>query len=254
VLDLVETVPIVAGLPTEARATNANNTSFTQTKMPTPVSDEGEVVDGSFEMTLHDRALGPADHVRDPDRHARPEVQAAATFEDPEGNEHELEVDHLRQWVLQENGGGVITDGFIHGNTGIGSPLFPRILTYGAFGGVGTVSVNGEVVNEDQWIHFTTTQTVRNADCELATQDALPLELDETIAGQPHHTNVVLRPIEETPDGPAFSPVETEFNLKPDKTQPFIHAMFEHDRVRSGPFADQASDPWIDEARRRPAR
>lgn len=253
-LDLVETVPIVAGLPTEARATNANNTSFTQTKMPTPVSDEGEVVDGSFEMTLHDRTPWDLPTTYEDPTDTPDQVQATATFEDPEDNEYELEVDHLRQWVFQENGGGVITDGFIHGNTGIGSPLFPRTVTYGAFGGVGTVSVNGEVVNEDQWIHFTTTQTVRNADCELVTQDALPLELDETIAGQPHHTNVVVRPIEETPDGPAFSPVETEFNLKPDKTQPFIHAMFEHDRVRSGPFADQASDPWIDEARRRPAR
>lgn len=248
VAELVQKVPIVAGLPMEARATNEDNTSFTQTKMGTPVSDEGKIVDGSFEMTLHDRTPWDLPTKFDDPTDTPDAVEAQASFTDPDGNEYMLEVDHLRQWVFQENGGGVVTNGFIHGNTGIDSPLFPRAFTYGAFWGIGTVSVNGEVVNEDQWIHFMTTQIVRDADYRLAVQDDLPLDLDDTIAGQPHHTHVIVRPIKETSDGPAFSPVNTAFELKENKTQPFIHAMFEQDRILSGPFADEPSDPWIDGA------
>lgn len=243
--ELVKKVPIIAGLPMKARATNADNTSFTHTKMPTPVSNKGKVVNGSFQMTLQDRtpwdlATKFEDPTKTPDA-----VEATATFEDPAGNEYKLEADHLRQWTFQENGGGVITNGFIHGNTGVDSPLFPRAFTYGAFWGVGSVSVNGEVVHDNQWIHFMTTQIVRDADYNLVTQDELPLDLDDTIAGQPHHTHVIVRPVKETPDGPAFNPVKTAFELKPGKTQPFIHAMFEQDRILNGPFKDDPSDPWM---------
>lgn len=243
---LVEKVPIIAGLPMKARATNADNTSFTHTKMPTPVSDKGKIVDGSFEMTLHDRTPWDLPTKFEDPTDTPDQVEATAEFTDPEGNEYRLEVDHLRQWSFQENGGGVVTNGFIHGNTGIDSPLFPRAFTYGAFWGVGTVSVNGEVVHEDQWIHFMTTQIVRNADYELVTQEDMPLDLDDTIAGQPHHTHVIVRPIKETPDGPVFNPVKTAFELMPGKNQPFIHAMFEQDRILSGPFQDEADDPWME--------
>ncbi len=245
VLELVQKVPIIAGLPMEARATNEDNTSFTHTKMGTPVSDKGRIVEGSFSVTYEDRTPWDLPTKFDAPSDTPDSVDATASFSDPQGNTYELHVDRLRQWSFQENGGGVVTNGFIHGTTGIDSPLFPRAFTYGAFWGVGDVVVNGEVVNEDQWIHFMTTQTVRDDDYKLATLDQLPLPLDETIAGQPHHTHIVVRPVMATPDGPVFSPVKTNFTLPNGKTQPFIHAMFEQDRILTGPFQDDPSDPWM---------
>ncbi len=227
---LLNDLPILGGLPMEARATTEAGDAFTTTKKPTAVSDKGRIVQGSFRAVYRDRVAmdQPNQWAEAPDS-----VDVTASFTDPQGNEYQLEVERLWQPPIPdwETGGGVITDTWIHGNTGTESPLFPRVFTYGAFWGVGDVIVNGETVNDNQWIHFMTTQTVRNQDYELAVQSELPLVPENTIAGQRHHTHVVVRPVKITDQGPAFEPVHTAFELPNGKNQPFLHIMFEQDTI-----------------------
>lgn len=232
---LLSDLPILGGLPMKARATNEAGTAFTTTKNPTAVGDKGRIVQGSFRAVYRDRVAWdqPGQWLDAPDQ-----VDVAASFTDPQGNEYRLNVERLWQPPIPDwqNGGGVVTDAWIHGNTGTESPLFPRVFTYGTFWGVGEVIVNGNVVNENQWIHFMTTQTVRNQDYELAVQSELPLAPKNTIAGQVHHTHVVVRPVEITARGPVFEPVHTKFTLPNGKHQPFLHIMFEEDTLVTDDF------------------
>lgn len=227
---LLSEIPILGGLPLKARATDEAGAAFTTTKNPTAVSDKGRIVQGSFRAVYRDRVAWdqPGHWAEAPDR-----VDVSASFTDPQGNNYNLIVERLWQPPIPDwqTGGGVVTDAWIHGNTGTESPLFPRVFTYGAFWGVGDVIVNGETVNENQWIHFMTTQTVRNQDYELAVQSELPLSRENTIAGQVHHTHVVVRPVKITDRGPVFEPVRTEFELPNGQTQPFLHIMFEQDTI-----------------------
>ncbi len=232
---LLSEIPILGGLPMKARATNDAGTAFTTTKNPTAVSDKGKIVGGSFRAVYRDRVPydQPGQWADAPD-----DVDVTASFTDPQGNEYALKVERLWQPPIPdwETGGGVVTDAWLHGTTGTESPLFPRVFSYGAFWGIGKVIVNGETVNRNQWIHFMTTQTVRNRDYELAVQTELPLASENTIAGQAHHTHVVVRPVKITEHGPAFEPVHTEFTLPNGKNQPFLHIMFEQDIIVADDF------------------
>lgn len=238
VMALVQKEPAIVGLPLEARGVSEDGSAFTQTKKPTPMGDEGRIVSGAFDVTYRDRTPWDLASKFDAPGATPDSVDATARFTDPQGNEYELRVKQLRQWSFQENGGGVVTGSFIHGSTGVDSPLMPRIFAYGAFWGIGDVVVNGDVVNSDQWIHFMTTQTVRDKDYRLATQEELPLALENTIAGREHHTHIIVRPIKATPEGPVFEPVHTAFELPNGMNQPFLHIMFEQEEIVSGPFAE----------------
>jgi cytochrome c2 len=232
---LLHKVPILGGLPLEARATTADGTRFTTTKRPTAVSDHGRTVAGSFAITYHDRTPWDLPGVL---TDTLDTVDATAQFTDPAGNHYKLVVEKLWQPPIPgwETGGGVVTNTWIHGTSGTESPLFPRVFTWGAFWGLGKVIVNGQVVNENQWIHFMTTQVVRDKQYLLVTQDELPLTPTEAFAGQPHHTHVIVRPVRLTPDGPVFEPVHTAFTLPNGKPQPFLHLMFEQDTIVQGVF------------------
>lgn len=234
---LLEQLPILGGLPLAARETNADGTKFTTPKNPTAVSDQGRTVEGSFEVIYKDRTPWdlPGTLTDTPDA-----AEATARFTDPAGNEYELVVHQLWQPPIPgwETGGGVVTNTWIHGTSGTESPLFPRVFTWGALWGIGDVIVNGEVVNENQWIHFMTTQIVRDKEYRLVTQDELPLTPEESFAGQPHHTHVIVRPVKFTPDGPVFEPVHTAFELPNGQNQPFLHIMFEQDTIVEGVFKD----------------
>lgn len=232
---LLHKVPILGGLPLKARATTADGTRFTTTTGPTAVSDHGRTVAGSFAITYHDRTPWDLPGVL---TDTLDTVDATAQFTDPAGNRYKLVVEKLWQPPIPgwETGGGVVTNTWIHGTSGTESPLFPRVFTWGAFWGLGKVIVNGQVVNENQWIHFMTTQVVRDKQYRLVTQDELPLTPAEAFAGQPHHTHVIVRPVRLTPDGPVFEPVHTAFTLPNGKPQPFLHLMFEQDTIVQGVF------------------
>lgn len=233
---LFEKFPIMAGVPLKARDTNENSTEFTYTKIPTPVSDNGRIVTGHLDITYKDRQ--PYDLPGNPN--TADGVDLNVEFTDPDGNQYKLVVTKLYQPPFPgfQAGGGVITDAWIHGNTGTDSPLFPTIFTYGAFWGIGKIIINGQMVQDDMWIHVMTTQNVRDRDYHFVTSERLPLMPDETFSGQIHHTHVIVRPIKITSDGPQFEPVKTAFTLPNGMKQPFIHVMFEQDTIVKDDFKD----------------
>ncbi len=237
VKELFQRFPIMAGVPLKLRATNEDKTKFTKTKKPTPVGDQGKIVNVEFEITYKDRQPMdlPGDFTDTLDS-----VDLTVSFTDPKGNKYGIQILKLYQPPFPgfESGGGVVTDTWTHGNTGTDSPLFPKVFTYGAFWGIGNIIVNGEVADRDKWIHFMTTQTVRNKDYRMAIGEELPLKLEDTIAGQVHHTHLIVRPIKITPEGPKFDPVKTAFALPNGKKQPFIHIMFEEDTIVQDAFKD----------------
>lgn len=237
VQELLRELPLLVGIPEGARETSEDGERYTTTAQPVPVGDEGRIVDGSFSVTYGDRQ--PYDWPGDPFE-TDDELEATASFTDPAGDTYEVAVDRLFQPPIPawETGGGVLTDAWIHGTTGTDSPLFPTSFAYGAFWGVGDLRKNGEVVDEDKWVHFMTTQIVRDQDYELATNEELPLSPDETIAGELHHTHVIVRPIEIAPDGTmSFDPVETGFELPNGNQQPYLHLMFEQEELVRDDFA-----------------
>lgn len=237
VKELFKGFPIIAGVPLKLRATNADNTKFTKTKKPTPVSDKAKIVSGQFKITYKDRQ--PIDQPGDPSD-TLDGLDLAVSFTDPAGNKYEIEVLKLYQPPFPgfESGGGVVTDTWTHGSTGTDSPLFPKVFTYGAFWGIGNIIVNGKVADRDKWVHFMTTQIVRDKNYRLAIGEELPLKPENTIAGQLHHTHMIVRPIKITPAGPKFDPVKTAFTLPNGKKQPFLHIMFEEDTIVKDAFKD----------------
>jgi hypothetical protein len=206
VKELFEKFLIMAGVPLDIRETNDNGTKYTQTTIPTPVSNKASIVNGSFEVTY--RNLQPYDLPAYPES-TIDNASVNVDFNDPRGNLYEIKLKKLYQPPFPgfESGGGVITDAWVHGNTGIDSPLFPTIFTYGSFWGVGDIIVNGTIVDEDKWVHFMTTQNVRDQNYNFTTSEGLPLMSNETFSGQIHHTHVIVRPIKITPEGPIFDPV-----------------------------------------------
>ena len=235
---LLRKLPLLVGIPVAARDTNPAGTSFTTTKDPVPVGDNGKIVHGSFDVTYIDRQ--PYDLPGNPS-HTDDQLKATAAFTDPAGNHYTITVKRLFQPDIPgwQTGGGVLTGAWIHGSTGTDSPLFPNTFAYGAFWGVGDLSVNGKVVDTDKWVHFMTTQTVRDRDYKLATNEELPLPADDTIAGLVHHTHVIMRPIKVAADGSmTFDPIKTAFKLPNGQTQPYLHLMFEQETMPQGPFKD----------------
>ncbi|WP_226479685.1 cupredoxin domain-containing protein [Natrinema amylolyticum] len=240
---LLEDLPFLVAAPDEAREPieESGEESIAQQRLaePTLYSDEAEVTGGSFEISYLDHRPYdlPGAPGETPDT-----IDLDAQFTDPAGNEYEIEHDHVIQPPIPgyETGGGVLTDGRLHGISGTGSPLFPQAYTYGASWGVGNVHVNGELATEEGFrvIHFMTTQTVRDERYRMALDEEMPLAPENTIAGQVHHTHGVVLPIRPTDDGPVYDPVPTAFELPNGETQPFIHAMWEQDEIVEGPFAD----------------
>jgi len=116
--------------------------------------------------------------------------------------------------------GGVGTNFDFHGMTGIGTKLMPTMPTQVAFWGIGSFEVDGVVVATNRLVHLMTTCNTRDAEYRLVFDDGV--DCSRT------HTHVILPNIEITPNGPAMSPLPTQFELPNGMNQPFIHAMFEN--------------------------
>jgi hypothetical protein len=226
---LLRDLPILVGVPEEARSTGPDGGQVL--KQPTPFSDDGRIIEGSFRAAFHDETetdpAGPPGKTPDA-------AEMEAEFTDPEGNEYRVVLDHVVKppFPGYETDGGVMLDDVHHGATGTGTPLMPQVWTVGAFWGVGEVYVNGELEAPRQVMHLMTSETVRTTDYSLALQEDLPLAPGEWhVEGQPHHTHLIVLPVEATDKGPVFSPVPTAFELPNGETQPFMHVMFEQDTV-----------------------
>jgi len=231
VKEFLEEQPTQVGLPVELRRTNSDGTEFTIADVLTGFSDAGQQTESELDLTYMDRQ--PWDTPGLPDD-TRDTAEVTARFNDPAGNEYEVELEYILQppFPPWETGGGVVTGTWLHGVTGTGTPLMPRLFNYAALWGVGNLLVNGEVAGENRLIHFMTTENVRKADSYgLALDEELPLSEDERFLGHPHHTHLFVPPIEATPEGPVSSPVPTEFELPNGETQPFIHYMWDEDVI-----------------------
>lgn len=237
---LLKDLPILVAAPEKARETAEAEEGISQKlAVPSLFSDKGKVTDGKIEVTYKDRQPydlpgKPSDTLDD--------VKLTAQFTDPAGNEYEIVFDHVVQPPIPgyETGGGVITNSWHHGTSGTGSPLMPMLYNYGAFWGIGHVKVNGEIkdINKGRVVHVMTTQIVRDKNYRLAVDEELPLRKDNTIAGQSHHTHLVVLPIQVVKGvGPVFKPLKTSFTLPNGKKQPFIHVMFEQDTIVESPFS-----------------
>jgi hypothetical protein len=231
VAELLQEQPYQVGLPEEARQTNDDGSAYTIADVLTGYSDSAEQTDGELDVTYMDRQ--PWDAPGEPGD-TRDTAEVSARFTDPDGNEYQVVLDHVIQppFPPWETGGGVVTGTWLHGVTGTGTPLMPRLFNYGALWGVGALVINGEVVDEGRVIHFMSSENVRKADSyQLAIDEELPLAEDERFLGHPHHTHLFLPPIKATPEGPQPSPVPTAYELENGETQPFVHFMWDEDAI-----------------------
>jgi hypothetical protein len=226
---LLKDLPTLVAVPEKARAKGPDGGQIL--KAPTPFSNDGRIIQGSFKSKLYDNINEdpPGKPGKTPD-----DATLEASFTDPQGNEYRVVLDHVVKppFPGYETDGGVFLDGYLHGTTGIGTPLMPQVWTIAAWWGVGELYVNGEMVNNHRVMHLMTTEAVRDNDYKLAQQSDMPLSPEKwLVKGQPHHTHLILPPVQGTKKGPVFDPVETAFELPNGKNQPFIHVMFEQDTV-----------------------
>lgn len=217
---LLDKLPFPVGVPVEMRETNQNDTAFTKTTKKTPFSDEHEPVKGELDLVYEDRQPWPKFKA------ANDCVELDVWFEDPEGNTYKVAVERLND----EMAGGIMANGFHHGTTGIGTPLMPKTYTYGAFWGVGTLTINdGEIKKEKRQVHFMTTQMVRDREYKLAIDEEMPL--DEPFLGRSHHTHGILPAVKVTEKGLRYDPLDIPFPSNKQEGQEFIHIMFDQDEV-----------------------
>jgi mono/diheme cytochrome c family protein len=157
------------GVPVDKRGVNEAGNEFTTTTEPTPYSDDVLETMGSVSMSLLDRTATDAAATQD-------EIDFEMTFRSPDGaHEYTVTVDTaLPHGDAHPNFGGVVTNTLLHGISGVGTPMMPTEFTYAAFWGSGTVSRDGEVVNENQLVHVMVTEAVRDDDNRLVTDDKVP--------------------------------------------------------------------------------
>ena len=200
-------------LPLEERLVSEDGESFTTTAGPTPFSDKVRPVRGEITIQVDDRT--PVD-----DPNSLDKAQLTAVFTGPEGmNEYKVE---LKQVIPVGPDhpffGGVGTDIYMHGSTGIGEPLMPPVWSYLTLWGVGDVYRNGDKVGENRLIHSMVTPKVRNENDELLFSQRDDLrELN---------VHLILPPVKVVDGKPTESPAPTGFTLPNGNVQPFFHVNF----------------------------
>lgn len=228
--DTLQKLPLLVGIPEKARSVTDDGTYIFD--HPTPFSNKARIIDGRFETVMKDivREDPPGPPGKTPDT-----ATFEAEFTDPAGNDYRVVLDHVVKppFPGYATQGGVFTEDFLHGSTGIGTPLMPRQYTYGAWWGLGELYINGEEVDDHRVMHLMTTEVVRDRDYNLVFSEDLPLGPDERhIRDQEHHTHLMMPPVRGVPGkGPVFDPVPTAFELPNGKKQPFLHIMFEQDTI-----------------------
>lgn len=227
---LLMDLPILVAAPEKMRKVAEGGTYMFAA--PTPFSDKGRIISGSFEASYWDNEAvdppGPPGKTTD-------KAKMEATFTDPSGNDYRVVLDHVVKppFPGYETGGGVLLDGYHHGETGTGSPLMPQVWTIAAFWGIGDVYMNGELIEPKRVMHMMTSEVVRDKQYRLATDEEMPLSPDNwLVGGQPHHTHLIVLPVTTAGGkGPEFKPLKTGFKLPNGMPQPFMHVMYEQDTI-----------------------
>lgn len=212
------------GVPLDARLTSEDGSAYTTTAGPTPHSDRSAPIRARLQMSLDDITAVDSPASRD-------QVEFEAEFTDPNGDTYRVVVDRVvPRGPAHTFFGGVVTNAYLHGRTGIGTKLQPLQFVYGGFWGVGTMFKNGERVGENRFVHVMLSQRVRTSRSdgyELVTSDAV-----DSLQGMQVH--VILPPVVVTADGPQSEPVPTGFELPNGTAQPFIHVMYDEVGVVAG--------------------
>lgn len=228
--DTLEKLPILVAVPLKARSQHADGSWWLD--QPTPFSDNGRIITGSFTAHLEDRVTEdpPGPPAKTPDK-----ATTEAQFTDPQGHHYRLVLKKVIKppFPGYHTQGGVMIDSYHHGLTDTGTPLMPKVKTYAAWWGMGDVYIEGKLADENVAMHLMTTEVVRDRNYHLALNSEMPLSPDQRlIKGQATHTHLIVFPIKIVPNkGPVFQPLKTAFKLPNGKTQPFMHIMFEQDEV-----------------------
>ncbi len=127
---------------------------------PTPFSNRVAWAAGSYKYTVKDATAEDSENSKDEMKNF------SFTFKRMDGAV--FTIDHI-QLIHKAKGtgpytyfGGVGFDKVIHGNTGIGTNLEPKLLAYTAMWGTADIkNGNGEVVSANHLIHVMTTSRVR---------------------------------------------------------------------------------------------
>jgi len=204
---------MVHKLPIRARNVSEEGNTFTTTKAPTPFSNKVAEVQGKISIEVDDRS--PLDAPDSLDK-----ASLTASFTGPEGiNEYRVELEKvIPVGPDHQFFGGVGTDVYMHGSTGIGEPLMPAVWSYVTLWGYGKIYMNGELVGDKRLIHSMVTPKVRNEEDELTfEQSDILRELN---------VHLILPPTRIVDGKPTNSPVPTGYTLPNGNKQPFLHVNF----------------------------
>lgn len=222
--------PFMVGIPEAARSvTTEGDYVFAK---PNGFSNKARIISGEFTSSMTDMVR---EDPQGPPAKTPDSAEFEASFTGPAGHDYRVVLDHVVKppFPGYKTQGGVFTDGYLHGDTGTGTPLMPRQYTHAAWWGLGELYIDGDQVDDHRVMHLMTTEVVRNKDYELAHTEDLPLDSEERhISDQAHHTHLMMPPLKGVPGkGPVFDPVPTAFELPNGQSQPFLHIMFEQDEL-----------------------
>lgn len=226
--------PTLIGVPLALRGNSPDLLRWTETLIDVPYGGPLVPVTGELRVVADDRILedppGPSDATPD-------QASATATFTDPLGHDYRIE---LRQVIAPpfpgwDSAGGVLHAEPIHGVTGTGSPLMPEAFAWLAVFGLGDVYVDGVLTNSNMLVAIETIETVRDRDGRLVQTPELPLEDDDTIAGQAYHTHLFVFPIRFSGDEPVYDAVSTRMALAGGDLQDVVHVIYERPVLVDGP-------------------
>lgn len=203
---------MLEALPLDQRRVKKDRNKFTTTKQPGPFSDRVASSEGELSLTIWDKTAIDSKNSKD-------KANLEAIFDGPKGeNTYRVE---LRKLIPvgphHQFFGGVATNIWMHGSTGIGEPFMPATLSYVTLWGFGDFYRNGEKVDEKRLIHVMLTPKMRNEDYELgfgiANRDKLEIHF-------------IMPPTKVSHGHPVDAPLPTGIDLPNGKEQPFIHFNF----------------------------
>jgi hypothetical protein len=181
---------------------------------PTPFSDKVAFGSGSYSFDIKD--MSKSDGLNSNDAVENVNI----IYQRPNG---EMFVIDSIEIIHKENGsgdhtfyGGVGLNKKMHGNTGIGTDLMPKMLSYVTFWGVADIKDgSGNVIASDRFLHVMVSSRARTADLKLLTD--VENDVTDQADGQ-RETHIIFPPLDL--DGNS-SPV-------PGVGHGFLHLMFEN--------------------------
>ncbi len=213
--------PGINGVPPMARG--SQNEHYTSMTMPSPFGDKYLVLPGGqLSVDLVDATATDAATSND-------RVKVSASWKDKAGNTYSVQCCAMlaTHGIEYPTFGGVVTNHILHGSSRVGTALMPTEFTYAAFWGIGSVSVNGNVVDDHRLIHGMLTEYVRAQGYTLAA--------DSAVTPTRMQFHLMVPPFMPNPKEGRFDPsaVHTGFKLPNGMELPFWHVMFENLHVNS---------------------